>query len=416
MSDQPSYLDDPDYLASIEAEHAPEQPNNVISFPAPAIHRPSAFQTLAGFMADYVPVAYALEGVMRSGSVYTLTARTGTGKTAFNVILALAIATGEGRRLLGRDVEPGRVLYVALENPDDVRMRFMAACYLLNLDVHSIADRIVILDRRCKAEDILAMMKQEREPFRAVIVDTFAAHFDGKNVNDPIESSEFMRRYRPITQLPGRPTVLVSAHPTKNAGDDNLIPYGAGAILNEVDGNLTLARVAGGVSLSHQGKIRGADFEPVVFRFEFTTSPDVIDIKGVQISTPVLMPSTAEAVEQRREKYDRDGIALLKALADKPGASQRDLLTALGWSSSSTLNAALSRLTVEGLIRKVLGKNALTKKGTDTLKSAGMEIHVSAPNEVGAVDAVLECSKVGAEQQSGAPETPGKPAAPAAPE
>src|SRR5262245_62015671 len=33
---------------------------------------------------------------------------------------------------------------------------------------------------------------------------------------------------------------LVAAHPIKNAPEDNLLPYGSDAILNEVDGNLTL--------------------------------------------------------------------------------------------------------------------------------------------------------------------------------
>jgi len=32
----------------------------------------------------------------------------------------------------------------------------------------------------------------------------------------------------------------VSAHPIKNASENALVPYGSGAILNEVDGNLTL--------------------------------------------------------------------------------------------------------------------------------------------------------------------------------
>jgi AAA domain len=408
VNEQPEHFSDPGYLASLsDPERAPEQPDNVVSFPAPAVHKPSGFQTLSRFMSDYVPLAYALDGVMRSGSVYTLTARTGTGKTAFNVILALAIATGEGKRLLGRHVEPGRVLYVALENPDDVRMRFLAACYLLNIDAHAIADRIVILDRRLKAEDILALMKRERDPFRAVIVDTFAAHFDGKNVNDPIEASEFMRRYRPITQLPGRPTVLVSAHPTKNAGDDNLVPYGAGAILNEVDGNLTLARVAGGVALSHHGKIRGPEFDPIVFRFESSTSPDVIDVKGREIPTPVLMPSTAEAVEQRREKFDRDSLALLKAIAAKPEASQRELMTSVGWKSWKVLGAALARLEAEKLVTKTLGKLALTRKGESLLPTA--------PRHEGQSETPGSAPHAGEQQQDGAPETPAKSTAPSAP-
>jgi AAA domain len=127
MSDQPDYLTPPGYRDSFAPEEAQGSSGEIAKLRELATHsRP--FTRFSDFIADFEPIAYALDGVMRSGSLYTLTARTRTGKTAFNVILALAVVTGEGKRLLGRDVEQGRVLYVALENPDDVRMRFMAAC------------------------------------------------------------------------------------------------------------------------------------------------------------------------------------------------------------------------------------------------------------------------------------------------
>jgi hypothetical protein len=166
MSDQPNYFSDPDYIASLEAEAAridqtavATAVSNVVSF---ADHKPAIgtlarpFTRFSDFLAAFEPIAYALDGIMRSGSLYTLTARTGTGKTAFNVILALAVVTGEGKRLLGRGVEQGRVLYVALENPDDVRMRFMAACYVLNIDSSLLDGRLEILPHGRKAEDICA--------------------------------------------------------------------------------------------------------------------------------------------------------------------------------------------------------------------------------------------------------------------
>ena len=61
-------------------------------------------------------------GVLISGSLYTLTATTGTGKTALMVTTALAGATG--RDILGRRVKQGRYAFCTAENPDGVRMRF----------------------------------------------------------------------------------------------------------------------------------------------------------------------------------------------------------------------------------------------------------------------------------------------------
>ena len=52
------------------------------------------FRHAAAFCAEYVPLAYAVEPLVRAGSLYTATAPTGSGKTAWFISLALAIATG----------------------------------------------------------------------------------------------------------------------------------------------------------------------------------------------------------------------------------------------------------------------------------------------------------------------------------
>ncbi|WOJ89895.1 AAA family ATPase [Methylocapsa polymorpha] len=91
-------------------------------------------KTLAEFCQEYVALAYAVEPVVRASSLYTLTARTGHGKTAFLVAATLAIATGRPD-ILGLEVTQGRVAFLTFENPDDVRMRFMIAAYALNIDL-----------------------------------------------------------------------------------------------------------------------------------------------------------------------------------------------------------------------------------------------------------------------------------------
>jgi hypothetical protein len=44
-----------------------------------------------------------------------------------------------------------------------------------------------------------------------------AAFFDGSDTNDATQGGEFMRRLRPLTKIGGLPTVVVAAHPIKNA-------------------------------------------------------------------------------------------------------------------------------------------------------------------------------------------------------
>jgi hypothetical protein len=248
-------------------------------------------------------------------------------------------------------------------------MRFMIACYLLNIDFSEISSRMVILDRREKPEDIIAALTKlaEQAPFAAVLMDTLAAFFDGKDSNDAVEGGEFLRRVRPLTRIEGRPAVIVAAHPVKNATEDNLIPYGSGAVLNEVDGNLTLWQqtATGLISLYWQGKIRGLDFEPLLFRFEVTGSSDVLDVKGRVVQLPTMRPSSAEAAEEREKESANKDVALLKEMQANPGGVLRDWATSTGIHRSS-IDRALIRLAAPKagkLVSNTLGKWSLTKAG-----------------------------------------------------
>jgi hypothetical protein len=327
---------------------------------------PVEFETLADFCREYVPLAYAVEPLLRTSALYTLTARTGHGKTAFLIVTALAIATGRPD-ILGLEVARGRVAFLTFENPDDVRMRFMIAAFLLNIDLDEIAGSIVVLDIRIKPEEVLAKIQKlaDADPFSLIIVDTFAAFFDGNDTNDATQGGEFMRRLRPLTKIGGLPTVLVAAHPIKNALETNLIPYGSGAILNEVDGNLTLWQqpATAVVSLHWQGKLRGLDFEPVIFRFEEASSPDLLDAKGRQFMLPTMRPVSREAAEQRNKDESNLDLALLRAMTANPDGTQAEWGTAIGRAKSST-NTKLQKLKDGKFVEEGLGgKWRLTPKG-----------------------------------------------------
>ena len=334
--------------------------------------RPPAFKTANAFCDEYTPLAYVIEPIVRTSSVYTLTARTGAGKTALSVIAALAVVTGR-REILGMDVEKGRVAYLAFENPDDVRMRLMVAAYTLSIDLAELSSQFVILDARAGPEAIateLRIMAAREGNFSLVIVDTFAAAFDGSDVNDNVETGNFVRRLRPISQLPGQPAVIIPAHPTKNASDDNLVPYGGGAILNEVDGNLTLAKRAetGNTILHWQGKFRGLEFQPVAFRFEMIASPDVIDNRGRTVQLPVLRPCSVEDVEDRSGQEADIDRAIMRCLIAKAVPSQRDIGEQVG-RSKSVVGAKLAKLGREKLVEKILDKWQITSKGRDAIRA-----------------------------------------------
>jgi hypothetical protein len=332
---------------------------------------PLRFKSAAAFCAEYVPLSYVVEGLVRSSSLYSMTAKTAAGKTAFNVVAALAVATGRAD-ILGREVTAGRVAYLACENPDDIRMRFKIAAFVLDIDLNRLGDRIVILDRRAKPEDVLAEVKvlAADSPFAVIFIDTLAAFFDGDNINDPVQGGGFMRRLRPLTQVAGLPAVVVSAHPVKNAGEEALIPYGSGAILNEVDGNLTLWKTpeTGIVSLHWQGKLRGLEFQAPQFRFQMDGSPDVVDIKGREVRLPTLRPIAAVAAQEREQQAVKTDTRLLCAMRDKPAASQKEWAAAIE-RTGSLVNKRLKALRREKLVETALGKWTLTAKGRAALEN-----------------------------------------------
>jgi hypothetical protein len=365
-------LDEREYVPLPEYEAAAREAGRRFD-PAPRVKaaRPViAFRGIAQFCAEYVPLAYTIEGILRAGSLYTLTGKTGSGKTAFNVIAALAVATGRAD-ILGREMHQGRVAYLAFENPDDIRMRFKIAAFILGVDLARIAERILILDLRFKPDVIRGELARlaEAEPFALVNVDTLAAFFDGKDINDNVQGGDFMRSLRPLTQIKGLPAVLVSAHPVKSANcPEMLVPYGGGAILNEVDGNLTLWKEAeGGVTLHWTGKLRGPDFAPVPLYFDQSTSPDIVDVKGRQVELPTLRPTSEQAAQQRKQDDADIDRALLAAMLAEPAGTQQSWAEAIG-RAKGRVNAKLQKLKAESFVADYLGKWTVTPKGRKALE------------------------------------------------
>jgi hypothetical protein len=289
------------------------------------VERPKPnFRSLAEFIDEFRPISYAVAGLMREGSLYTFTGRTGEGKTSFLTILALAVATGEGERLIGRKVKKGRIAYATAENPDDLRMRLMIACFVFNIDPKRLDDIVFVSDNRVRPEEIVDWVEATGAAFSLIIVDTWQAFFDGRDPNNNAEAVGFTRRFRPLAAAAGLPVVIIAAHPPKQASDDNLLPYGGGATLNEVDGNFTISLDENGLYVFHWlGKIRGLPFEPLHFRIDKLDSPDIITVEGARVPMPLMFPVGEEDVEARSESLARRHLARTGPSANGPSPSAR---------------------------------------------------------------------------------------------
>jgi AAA domain len=299
----------------------------------PGLEQPSKLIfSSSEFIAGFVPPDYLIDGLIQRRFCYSLTAPTGTGKTAVALLLSALIALG---RSIGEyQVERGRVLYLAGENPDDVRMRWLAMADAMDFDIDTI--EVHFLPGVYKLSEIGSRIRAEVEqigPIDFLIVDTSAAYFEGEDENSNTQMGLHARRLRELVKLPGGPCVLVACHPVKNPSPDNILPRGGGAFLAEVDGNLTLSKSDSVVIMHHQGKFRGPDFAPIPFGLSTATTETLKDSKGRNIPTVIAKAMSERESSEAEAAGRRDEDHLLIAVADNDRASQATLARALGWVS-----------------------------------------------------------------------------------
>lgn len=323
------------------------------------------------FVADFTPPDYHIDGVAQAAFLYSLTGMTGAGKTA--VLLLITYCTALGKRLGDKDVRKGRVIYSAGENPVDVRMRWLAMAHELNfdpadIDVHFIAGTYSIPDSISKIEEAAEALGG----VDLVIVDTSAAYFQGSDENSNVEMGNHARDMRKLTELPGKPCVFVAAHPVKNASADNLLPKGGGSFLNEIDGNLTLARVEGGARMHWQGKHRGPDFEPVQFEVRTVTAPALVDSKGKSIPTVMAHALTSRDARQAADNARNDEDEVLLQIERDGKQSLADMAGALGWQDKDGApDKRRASYATEKLKKKLVTYDERRRKWT--LTAAGQE-------------------------------------------
>jgi hypothetical protein len=169
--------------------------------------------------------------------------------------------------------------------------------------------------------------------------------------------------------LPGKPSVLVACHPVKNASRDKLEPYGGGATMNELDGNLTLWNDNGRIELGWN-KVRGPEFDTRYFRIEKIGCPDILDNKGRTPLLPILRAISAEEVERQQQREGDTDVSLLEAMHDDPLGSQQKWASAIGL-TQSVVSQKLPVLQAKKLVEKVASNRwCLTSKGTREVKAS----------------------------------------------
>lgn len=323
----------------------------------------------AQFVAGFTPPEYLVDGIMQRGYLYSLTARTGHGKTAVSMYLAQCVARGQPFH--HAEVKQGTVLLLAGENPDDIRARFLVLADAMGFPAESLKMRFV-----AGVIDIAASMPQIKAEAETisdlvlVIVDTAAAYFKGDDHNSNSQQGDYARLLRQLSFLPGKPAVLVNSHPIKNASKENLLPMGGSAFLNEVDGNLTLwANSEKQTTLHWLGKFRGPEFEPLTFEMKTKESDRVVNSSGELMPSVIAEPVSEIRLQLAEAAQDRDEITLLGFIARNKKASFSDLAAKCGFINEkgkpmkSKVERLGWRLCNDKLVEKVRGKFRITAKG-----------------------------------------------------
>jgi hypothetical protein len=196
-----------------------------------------------------------------------------------------------------------------------------------------------------------------------VVIDTFAAYFDGDDENSNAQALDFARVIRKLSAIPSKPAVIMPAHPVKNASKANLTPKGGSSLLNEVDGNLTIWNVESLLTMHWQGKHRGADFEPMRMELHKYECARICDRNGVIMPTILARPLLAiRAEELARESLSREDRLLIN-IGAHPDHSMTARCDDIGIPSKSTLDRMLKRLEQQKLIKRFRTNWELTGDG-----------------------------------------------------
>ena len=325
----------------------------------------------AEFVAGFEPPDYLIVGWLQRRFVYSLTAATGAGKTA--IALQLVLLVSRAKMLGGQEVKRGSVLYFAGENPDDVRMRWIATTAAAELTPEDI-DNVHFMPGTTLLSKSIEEIRTElaTHELALVVVDTSAAFFEGDDENNNTQALAHAKRMRALSELPGGPTVLVCSHPTKNA--ETLLPRGGGAFLNETDGNLTAVREDLTVQVHWQGKFRGPEFAPIDFRLEVVTHPRLHDKDNNPIRTVIAQHLDEVGLKQMKADSRLDQDVVLLSIEQNSEMTQRERARELNWVMKSgepyqmRVARAESALTRSGLIKLHRGRWELTDKGIKEIK------------------------------------------------
>jgi AAA domain/Primase C terminal 2 (PriCT-2) len=331
-------------------------------------------QSSAEFIATFECPNPLIEGIIMRKFIYAITGHVSKGKTAAALLFAAHI--GLGKMLGSLEVEQGRVLYLAGENYVDIQMRWIAMAQQMDFDPATIP--VYFRPGRFKLSGKMDQLRAEVDELGGVdliVVDGSTAFFEGDDENSNVQAGTHAVRLRELTTLKGEPGVLVLCHPPKNAGDDNLQPRGAGAMIAEWDGNLTATKDGAVTTIHWQIKIRGPDFAPLSFFLRTVTHERLVSKTGKLMPTVIAEPLSQAREEEMRKIARNEEDLVLEEIGNHPHSSQADIARHLGWLNQkgeiqkAKVHRIVKELKRQKLVEETRAGLSLTEKGNKAIKA-----------------------------------------------
>jgi hypothetical protein len=277
-------------------------------------------------------IEWAIKHFLARGTTSIVSGKWGTGKTAVYTDIALHIAHGLPYR--GRKVTKGVVIYVALENAEDVERRIRAWCDEMIKQCHDVSGGAFVIhrgpctlyDQRGKAtHDEKALIKIAQEasehyglPVSMIVIDTLSQAITPGS--DREDGSIFTGAMQRIVNATGA-NVSTLHHPTK-AGE---AVRGDSALQGNVDTVIDVAREANGRGTIKAGsKFRIGD--PAKVNFAYRLKPFEIgeDEDGEAITVVLAVEaSTGIAMSAVDDVDDHAALTPADTPADKLVATLR---------------------------------------------------------------------------------------------
>jgi hypothetical protein len=360
-----------DYDGSGERQDSSTSKSDTVSDAKP---EERLIQSSAEFIATFECPDPLIEGIIMRKFVYALTGHVSKGKTAAALLFAAHIGLG---KILGNlEVEQGRVLYLAGENYVDIQMRWIAMAQQVDFDPATIP--VFFRRGRLKLSGRMDQLRAEVAQLGGVdfiVVDGSTAFFEGDDENSNAQAGAHAVRLRELTTLKGEPGVLVLCHPPKNAGDDNLQPRGAGAMIAEWDGNLIATKDGSVTTIHWQIKIRGPDFAPLSLLLRTVTHERLVSKTGKLMPTVIAEPLTEAREEEMRKIARNEEDLALEEIGKHPHSSQADIARRLGWLNlkgeiqKAKVHRIVKKLKRQKLIEETRAGLSLTNKGKKAMKA-----------------------------------------------